>query len=337
MRSYLVDKGATSLDALHMVEVEQPRPGPGEVLVRLRACSLNFRDQLIVQGRYPGGIIQHSVVPLSDGAGEVEATGEGVTRFSVGDRVATSFFPKWLTGPQPRDVGLPLGYPGDGVLREYGVFHEDALIPVADSLSFEEASTLPCAGVTAWNAVMEGPRPARPGSRVLILGTGGVSLFALQLARAAGAEVIATSSSDEKLERCKQLGAAQGINYRATPDWGPAAAQLAGERGIDRVIEVGGNGTLAQSMEAVGLNGEIALIGVLTHGGDTSPHTLMVKGATMRGIFVGSREMAERLNAAIETNGIKPVIDKVFPFEQALDAFKYQASAALFGKVVISI
>ena len=337
MRTYIVDTGTTDLSGLKLIDAEKPVPGPGEVLIRVRACSLNYRDQALVQGRYFGGPVTAPVTPLSDGAGEVEAIGEGVTRFKPGDRVAGAFFMNWVDGPPNPGAGPALGASGaKGMLTEYVALPEAAVVHIAKSLSFEEAATLPCAGATAWNALMEGPRPVRPGETVLILGTGGVSLIALMIARAAGARVIATSSSDEKLERVKALGAEQGINYKTTPEWGPEAARLAGG-GVDHVVEVGGSGTLGQSMQAVGFNGEVALIGVLTQGGDTFPHAIMLKGASIRGIFVGSRNMAERLNAAIDVAGIKPVIDKVFPFEQAADAYRYQASSALFGKVVISV
>jgi len=338
MRAYRLSKGATSLDDLKCVEADKPVPGPGEVLIRVRACSLNYRDQAIPTGNYFGGVIDRDIVPLSDGAGEVEAVGAGVTRFAVGDRVAGTFFQNWGDGPPHPAAGPALGaVPAKGMLAEYVTLPEGGVVHIAKTLSFEEAATLPCAGVTAWNALMEGPKSVRPGSHVLILGTGGVSLLALQIARAAGATVIATSSSDEKLERVKALGAAHGINYRTTADWGTAAAKLTGGTGVDHVVEVGGVGTLAQSMQAVGFNGEVALIGVLTRTGETGPHALMMKGASLRGIFVGSRGMAERLNACIDANGIKPVIDKVFAFEQAAEAYRYQSSSALFGKVVIAV
>lgn len=337
MRAYILQRGAGSIEALKSIDVEVPTAGPGEVLIRVRACSLNYRDQLIVQGRYFGGAIDRDITPLSDGAGEVVATGEGVTRFNAGDRVAGIFFQNWIDGPPNPGAGPALGAPpGPGMLAEYVALPEAGVVRIADSLSFEEAATLPCAGVTAWNALMEGPSPVRPGSRVLILGTGGVSLLALQIASAAGAEVIVTSSSNEKLERTRALGASHGVNYRTVPDWGAEVARILG-RGVDHVVEVGGAGTLAQSMQAVGYGGEIALIGVLTREGDTAPHPLMLKGASLRGIFVGSRAMAERLNAAVDAAGIKPVVDRVFAFEEAVEAYRYQASAALFGKVVIRV
>lgn len=337
MRTYMLDAGAESLDALRLIEVEKPTPGPGELLIRVRACSLNYRDQMIVKGRYMGNKLDRATVPLSDGAGEVEAVGEGVTRFAPGDRVAGIFYQNWMDGPPNPDAAPALGAPpGKGMLSEYVTLPEQGVVPLAKSLSFEEAATLPCAGVTAWNALMEGPRPVHPGARVLVLGTGGVSLLALQIARAAGAEVIATSSSEEKLARVKALGAIHGINYSATPEWGAEAARLAGPQGISHVVEVGGVGTLAQSFRAVGYNSEVSLIGVLTREGQTGPHAMMVKGAWLRGIFVGSRAMALRLNAAIDASSIKPVIDRVFPFEQAAEAYRYQSSGA-FGKVVITI
>ncbi|MBC2778634.1 zinc-dependent alcohol dehydrogenase family protein [Parasphingopyxis marina] len=338
MKAWQLTEGASSLDDLHLVELDKPEPGPGEVLIKVHACSLNYRDQAVMTGNYFGGRTTMPLIPLSDGAGEVEAVGSGVTQFAPGDRVAGTFFQNWDDGPPNPSAGPALGAPpANGMLAEYVALPEQGVVAIAESLSFEEAATLPCAGVTAWHALMEGPKAAGPDSTVLVLGTGGVSLLALQIARARGATVIATSSSDEKLERVKALGAAQGINYRATPEWGAEAAKLSGKGGADHVVEVGGAGTLAQSIAAVGFNGEIALIGVLTREGDTSPHGLMLKGASIRGIFVGSRGMARRLNALIDDSGFKPVVDKVFPFEEAKAAFEYQSSPELFGKVVIAV
>ena len=336
MRSWIIRAGATSLEGMEIVEHDKPLPGPGEVLIRVRACSLNYRDQMIPLGRYFGGAVTADQVPLSDGAGEVEAVGAGVTRFAVGDRVAGLFFQNWADGPPNPDAGLALGAPpAKGMLTEYVTLPEHGVVPIAASLGFEEAATLPCAGVTAWNALMEGPQPTKAGDSVLILGTGGVSLLALQIAKAAGAEVIATSSSDDKLARVKALGASYGINYREVADWGAQAFKLVG--GVTHVVEVGGAGTLAQSMQAVGFAGEVALIGVLTREGETFPHPIMMKGASMRGIFVGSAAMAARLNACIDAHGIKPVVDRVFAFEEAVEAYRYQSSGALFGKVVIAV
>ena len=337
MRQWVIRAGASSLDDMALRDAPEPQAGPGEVLVRVRACSLNFRDQIIPQGLYMGGTVAVDTVPLSDGAGEVAAVGEGVTSVKPGDRVAGTFFQNWLDGPPNPAAGPALGAPpAAGMLQDLVVLPEHGVVPLAESLSFEEAACLPCAGVTAWNALMEGPHPVRAGESVLVLGTGGVSLLALQIAKAAGAKVIATSSSDEKLARVKALGADEVINYRDVPEWGAAAAKLAGG-GVDHVVEVGGAGTLAQSIAAVGFNGEIALIGVLTREGNTNPHGLMFKGGSIRGIFVGSRGMASRLHCFIDAHGIKPVIDRTFGIEQALDAYRYQSSSALFGKVVITL
>ena len=337
MRQWLVRKGARSLDDLALVQVPEGSPGPGEVAVRVRACSLNYRDQLVPQGQYFGGPVDRDTVPLSDGAGEIVAIGADVSDLAVGDRVAGLFFQNWLEGPPNPGAGPALGAPpATGMLQDVVILPAHGVVPIAQSLSFEEAACLPCAGVTAWNALMEGPRPVGPGQSVLVLGTGGVSLLAAQIALAAGARVVATSSSDEKLERMRTMGVHETINYKATPDWGVRAAELTGG-GVDRVIEVGGAGTLAQSIQAVAFGGEVALIGVLTRSGDTSPHGLMVKGATLRGIFVGSGAMARRLNAFVDTHSIKPVIDRRFAMEQAVDAWRYQASSGLFGKVVITL
>lgn len=337
MRQWVIAAGSTSLNDLRLDETDIPQPGPGEVLVRVRACSLNYRDQIIPLGFYMGGVVQQDTVPLSDGAGEIAAVGEGVASLKVGDRVAGIFFQDWMDGPPNPGMGAALGAPpAPGMLQDYVVLPEHGVVPLAETLDFTQAACLPCAGVTAWNALMEGPRPVKAGDTVLVLGTGGVSLLALQIAKAAGATVIATSSSDEKLERVKALGVDHVINYRTTPKWGAEAARLAGG-GVDKVVEVGGAGTLKQSIAAVGFAGEIALIGVLTREGDTNPHGLMFKGASIRGIFVGSKGMAERLNAFIDQHGIEPVVDKVFPIEKARDAYAYQSSAGLFGKVAITL
>jgi NADPH:quinone reductase-like Zn-dependent oxidoreductase len=336
LRQWIIPAGSTSLDQMELVEAETPVPGAGEVLVRVRACSLNYRDQAIVTGDYFGGCVDCDQVPLSDGAGEIVALGQGVDSLAVGDRVAGSFFVNWDQGLPNPQAGPALGAPpAPGMLQEIVALPSRAVVPLAASLSFAEAACLPCAGVTAWHALMEGPRPLRAGESVLVLGTGGVSLLALQIAKAAGAQVVATSSSDAKLARVTALGADHTINYAATPEWGAQAMGLTG--GIDHVIEVGGAGTLAQSIAAVGFNGEIALIGVLTREGNTNPHGLMFKGASIRGIFVGSAEMARKLNSFIDLHAIKPVIDRTFPIEAAKDAYRYQASPELFGKVVITL
>jgi NADPH:quinone reductase-like Zn-dependent oxidoreductase len=259
-----------------------------------------------------------------------------VTRFAVGDRAAGIFSPNWLSGPFPAGGRVALGAPpAPGTLTELLVLSEQAFVHIPPSLSFEEAATLPCAGVTAWNALTIG-RQVKPGDIVLVLGTGGVSILALQIALAAGATVVVTSSSDEKLSRARALGASVGINYRTTPEWGKAVVEATKGHGADIVVEAGGAGTLQKSIEALALNGAISLLGVLTQG-TIVPHPLMAKAGTLRGLLVGSRALFEDLNTAIEANKIKPVIDKVFPFEQAVEAYQYQASQQLFGKVVITV
>ena len=336
MRAWQLPAGCTSIEQAELIELPRPQPAAGEVLVRVRATSLNYRDQAIAQGRYFGSAIKVAGVPLSDGAGVVEAVGAGVKSLKTGDRVAGTFFQGWQDGLPPAAKGDALGCPpAKGMLADYVTLPESGVVRLADSLRFEEAATLPCAGVTAWNALMKGVRPLERGHSVLLIGTGGVSLLALRIAKAAGARVVATSSSDAKLARARELGADATLNYKSEPQWGARAAALAGG-GIDHVVEVGGLGTLAQSMQAVGFGGEIGLIGVLSMQGDTNPMPLMLKGASLRGIFVGSATMARELNAFIDMHQLKPVVDRVFDFSEAQAAYAYQSSGALFGKVVIA-
>jgi NADPH:quinone reductase-like Zn-dependent oxidoreductase len=336
MRAWRVPAGCGSVEQLELVQLPKPSPGPGEVLIRVRANSLNYRDQLIPKGQYFGGRVAVAGVPLSDGAGVVEAVGGEVAGFAPGDRVAGTFFQGWQDGPPTPAFGDALGAPpAKGMLAQYVALPASGVVKLARTLSFEEAATLPCAGVTAWNALTQGLRPLAAGQTVLLIGTGGVSLLALKLAKAAAAHVIGTSSSDEKLARLRALGADATLNYRSEPNWGARASELAGGT-IHHVVEVGGLGTLGQSIQAVGFGGEIALIGVLSRAGDANPMALMVKGASLRGIFVGSAAMARDLNAFVDAHGVKPVIDKVFDFDQAKAAYAYQSSADLFGKVVIA-
>jgi NADPH:quinone reductase-like Zn-dependent oxidoreductase len=268
----------------------------------------------------------------------VVEVGAGVDRFKAGDRVAATFFQVWVDGRPPRPGGYgALGSPLDGVLAEYVVLHQDGLVRLPDHLSLEEGAALPCAGVTAWNALMFSGR-IKPGDTVLTLGTGGVSIFGLQFAKLNGARVIITSSSDAKLERARALGADDVINYSKTPDWDKEVMKLTGGNGVDNVIEVGGAGTLAKSFLSLGFGGQVSLIGVLSGpDGDTNPHSIMLKGGKLQGIFVGSRAMFEDMNRAMSVNGMKPVIDKVFPFEEAAQAYKYQWEKKHFGKIVISV
>lgn len=325
-----------------LVQVDVPDladPGPGQVLVRVRAASLNYRDLLMAQGLYnPKQPLP--LVPLSDGAGEVAAVGKGVTRVKVGDRVAGIFTQAWLGGAFDPEYWRTstLGGPLPGMLAPYNTLSENGVVPIPEHLSFEEAATLPCAAVTAWNALVSGNLQA--GDTVLVQGTGGVSLFALQFARLMGARVIATSSSDEKLARVKAMGASDGINYKQTPDWDVPVRALTENKGVDHVVEVGGAGTLPRSLQAVHAGGRISLIGLLTAAQGAppiDPLPILRHAIQVQGILVGSREMFEAMNRAITLHKLRPVIDRVFEFDQAPDAFGYLQSGAHFGKVVIHI
>jgi NADPH:quinone reductase-like Zn-dependent oxidoreductase len=330
MKVFVVSKGSTGIDGLKAAERERPAPGPGQVLVRMRAASLNFRDLAIVAGKYFLGPVARDTIPLSDGAGEVAAVGSGVTGFKAGERVVATF----TQGHPPAALGLPL----DGALTEYQVFQADGLLRIPPHMSYEEAATLPCAGVTVWNALMHGPRVLKAGETVLSLGTGGVSIFALQIAKMAGARSIITSSSDAKLERARALGADDCINYKTTPDWDKKVLELTGGQGADHVIDTGGVGTLPKSYIAVGSGGVVSVIGVMTRPeGDLSPYPLMGKGAMLRGVFVGGREHFDALMRAVAVNELTPVVDKTFDFDAAPEAFKHLKAAQHFGKVVIKI
>jgi len=335
MKAYHITQPITGLESLQQVELDQPEPGPGQVLIRVRAASLNYRDIAVVTGNYPVAIPDRGFIPLSDGAGEVEAVGAGVERVKVGDRVAGTFFQTWVDGRPPPGMA-PLGVPLDGVLAEYVVLDQEGVVKVPEHLDFRAASTLPCAGVTAWHG-LNVCDSVKPGDSVLLLGTGGVSIFSLQFAKLCGARVIITSSSDEKLERARELGADVGINYRTTPEWDKEVLKVTGG-GVDHVVEVGGPGTLARSMNAVGFGGQVTLIGVVAgREGDTNPHALMFKYARMQGVFVGNRVMFEAMNRAIEVNKLQPVVDRVFPFDEAAQAFELLMAGEHFGKVVIDI
>ena len=332
MRAYQVK--SPGIDGLKEVELPRPTPGPRQILVKVAACSLNYRDLAVVSGKYPAPT-KADLIPLSDGAGEVVEIGPGVTHFSVGDKVAGNFTQRWYGGqPAPENGNYALGGTADGMLAEYVVLEEQGAVKLPPNLSLEEGATLPCAGVTAWHAVVEYGR-AKAGDVVLVQGTGGVSIFALQFARAMGAAVIATSSSDEKLAHAKRLGAAHGINYKTNPEWDKAAVELSGG-GVDLVVEVGGAGTFPRSLGAIKPGGKIGMIGVLTQG-ESNPLMILGKRANVQGISVGSTQMFEAMNRAIAVNGLKPVIDKVFPFAATREAFRHLESARHFGKIVISL
>jgi NADPH:quinone reductase-like Zn-dependent oxidoreductase len=316
-------------------DLNQPEPEPDEVLIRVRATSLNFRDFIVAHGQYPAGV-KPNVIPLSDGAGDVIATGKNVKTIKVGDRVAGSVFPDWVSGPLTEETfKRSLGGPIDGMLTEYVALPERAAIPFPPSLNYEEAACLPNAGVTAWHALVEAGR-IRAGQTVLLLGTGGVSLFALQFAKMHSAIVIQTSSSDEKLERAKAMGADYLINYETTKDWSSEVLNLTDRRGVDIVVEVGGAHTLEHSLKAVKFGGIITLIGLVSGFGKIDPLPLMMRSIRLLGINVGSSDMFRAMNRAIMASHLRPVISKVFPFEHATYAYHHQ-QAGHFGKTVITV
>ncbi len=326
-----------SLDGLKLVDRLQPQPAHGQIVVQVRAASLNYRDLIVMQGAY--GKVSLPLVPLSDGAGEVVAVGEGVIRWQPGDRVAGTFFPDWLAGPITAESTKAAlgGGSTNGMLAEFVALSEHGAVHVPEHLSFEEAATLPCAAVTAWNSLVDQGR-VKAGERVVLLGTGGVSLFGLQIAKLHGARTIITSSSDEKLARATALGADATINYRTTPDWEKKVIELTGGHGADHVLEVGGAGTFAKSLRATRVGGHVALIGVLAGvASELRVTDILMKSLRVTGIYVGSRAMFESLNRAATQHQLKPVIDRVFPFAEARAAYEHLQSGKHFGKVVISL
>ncbi|MBK7393003.1 MAG: NAD(P)-dependent alcohol dehydrogenase [Chloracidobacterium sp.] len=333
MKAYEVEQ--FGIDNLRIVERETPRPTAGEVLVKMHAASLNYRDVMVVSGTY-NPRMKLPAIPFSDGAGEIVEIGEGVTRWNVGDRVCSTVIAGWVDGgPSAETAKTAIGAGGyDGVLSEYRVFDETSLVSVPGHLSFDEAATLPCAAVTAWNALVISGN-IKAGDTVLTLGTGGVSVLAIQIAKAFGAKVIATSSSDEKLEKVKGLGADHLINYRSREDWDKAVFELTDGRGVDHVVEVGGTGTLPKSVRAVRVGGHIALIGALDMAGEFNPIPVFMKAIRVQGIFVGSRQMFEDMNEKISTTHMHPVIDRTFAFGEAKEALRYMESGSHFGKIVV--
>jgi NADPH:quinone reductase-like Zn-dependent oxidoreductase len=326
----------SGLDALTLMEQSDPQPGVGQILVQVRATALNYRDLIIANGQNPA--IQYPVIPLSDGAGDVVAIGEGVTRVKVGDRVAGTFFQGWQAGEMHKSImKSALGGEVNGMLAEYVVLNQEGVVMLPDHLSYEEGATLPCAAVTAWHGLVSKGH-LKAGDTVLALGTGGVSIFALQFAKLQGARVMITSSSDEKLRQARALGADETINYKTHPDWEAEVYRLTHSMGVDHVVEVGGAGTLEKSIKSVRYGGQIHLIGVLTgFAGEINPWLLVAKSISLHGIYVGSREMFETMNRAIAQAHLKPVIDRVFPFTEARAAYDYLQSGAHFGKIVIRV
>lgn len=325
------------IDALSCDDRPLPQPGRGEVLVKIHAVSLNYRDLLMVGGHY-NPKMQLPRIPCSDGAGEIVAVGEDVTTVALGDRVAGIFMQNWLDGrPTAERTRGALGGDIDGMLAEYVVLPHSGVVPIPHHLSYIEAATLPCAGVTAWNA-LRNVTQAGPGDVVLIQGTGGVSIFALQFARMMGATVLGTSSSDEKLERARTLGLHAGCNYRETPEWAKWVLGETHQRGADLVVEVGGAGTFAQSLQAVSIGGTVAQIGVLTQSTQPLPIApLLHRQVRVQGVYVGSRTHFEAMNGAITANLTRPVVDQIFAFSEAPVAMKAMEKARHFGKIVIQV
>lgn len=336
MQAYQLTPGE-SLNSLRLIDTPEPVAGAHDVTISVKAVSLNFRDLMIAAGQYPVGS-DGSVIPCSDGAGQVVAVGDAVTRFKVGDTVAGSFFPDWIAGAQTAaGVARSLGANMPGMLAERVVLPETALVKAPAHMSAIEAATLPCAAVTAWNAMFDLGQ-LKPGQQVLLLGTGGVSIWALQMAHAAGLQSIITSSSDDKLEQARGLGATHTINYRTTPEWQDEVMRLTDGRGVDLVVEVGGEGTLHRSVNSTCMGGLTVLIGgVSGFGGGFDPLSVILGARRMAGIFVGSRAMFEDMNRFLETTGIRPVVDTVFPFAETRAAYEYMSAAKHFGKVVIDV
>jgi NADPH:quinone reductase-like Zn-dependent oxidoreductase len=331
MKAY--ESARNGIDALKLVELPDPQPGPSEVLVKIRATSLNYRDWATITGNYAGS---GTLIPVSDGAGEIVAIGEKVKAFKVGDRVAGVFEPKWQAGdPKPEKIEWALGGNLPGLLRDYAVFDEAEVVRIPDYLSYAEAATLPVAAVTAWYALRELGK-IKAGETVLVLGTGGVSIFALQLAKIFGAKVLVTSSSDAKLERARKLGADETINYRTNPAWENEVLRLTNGRGADHIIEVGGAETLGRSVKAAAVGANIAIVGYLSGKNFELPVlTVIAKMLRIQGLRVGSKETFLDLLRALSVHQLRPVIDKVFQFSEVKEALRYMESGSHFGKIVI--
>jgi NADPH:quinone reductase-like Zn-dependent oxidoreductase len=325
------------IDHLELKETPQPKPRSGEILVKVHAVSLNYRDLLTVQGLYNPKMALPRI-PCSDGAGEVVEVGDQVSSVRVGQRVAGIFMQNWLDGRLTPERGRgALGGDVDGMLAEYVVLKEEGVVPIVEKLSYGEAATLPCAGVTAWNAVVHAGK-TKAGDVVVIQGTGGVSIFALQFAKMLGAKVLGTSSSDEKLKKARALGLHSGINYKQSPDWSTWVREQTAKSGADLVVEVGGTGTLNHSLKAVRVGGVIAQIGVLSHSDEPIEiASILRRQVEIKGIYVGSREHFEEINRAIEANDLHPAISDVYAFDRAKDALRAMEGGSHFGKIVIQV
>jgi NADPH:quinone reductase-like Zn-dependent oxidoreductase len=334
MKKYIIKPGEKGIKALEIQEMT-PRPlKSDEVCIRMKAASLNYRDLINVSMG-----VKKELVPLSDGAGVVEAVGDEVAGLKKGDRVVGLFFPLWQSG----DINAQKfsrargGVPTDGMLAQYVYGKENSFVTFPDFLSYEEASTLPCAGLTAWNALVVNGK-LKSGETLLIQGTGGVALFALQLAKTIGARTILLSSKNEKLKKAREMGADELINYEQNPDWEHPVLEKTSRVGVDLVLELGGGGTLARSMAAVKIKGRISLVGVLTgFEGQINPLPILTKSLTINGIYVGSRDMQKQFHDALEVNQIHPVIDRVFAFDRVQEAYEYMQGAQHFGKIVIQV
>jgi NADPH:quinone reductase-like Zn-dependent oxidoreductase len=337
MQAYRILPG-DNIDGLRREDLPARQLAAGEVRIRVHAVSLNYRDLMVARGEYLVNL-DEPIIPCSDGAGEVLAVGPGVTRWQQGDRVVASFFPYWMDGiSTPEKTRHALGGDIDGMLAEEVILPQDALVKIPPKLGFIDASTLPCAGVTAWNAIFVSSKNIKPGDTVLLLGTGGVSVLGLQIAKAAGLRAMITSSSDDKLERARFLGAHDAINYMTTPEWHEEVLRLTHGVGANVVLEVGGQGTINRSVAAASMGGSVAIIGgVSGFGGEVNPTALLAGAKQLVGIFVGSRQMLEDVMRFAEVVDLKPVVDRVFPFDQAQEAYRYVESGEHFGKVVISV
>jgi NADPH:quinone reductase-like Zn-dependent oxidoreductase len=339
MRAVVIANPGRGVESWALVERPVPVPGPGQIRLRVHAVSLNYRDLAIALGFY-GGPVKPGLVPGADGAGVVEAVGPGVTRWKVGDRVTSTYFPTWVAGGKREEDGAhqPGAYSNDGLLAEQVVLAEGAVVRAPAHLDWLEASTLPCAGLTAWSALVDSAAAPSAGESVLVQGTGGVSLFAVQMAQAMGLRVLATSSSEAKLQRLRGMGVQETVNYRENPQWAQAVLELTGGRGVDHVVDVGGAATLPQSLQAVRVGGGISVVGIL--GGinqQIDPLPILIRSVRVAGISVGSTSAFERMNQALESWKLRPVVDEVFPLERAQEALGRLASQEHFGKLVIGL